>query len=74
MGKAQPYPQVHSPDARRSGSRGLFVWIVDQLPLSGVAGQAPRAVEDGEMAVGVFVDPDLGLDGSSFLINASHAS
>jgi hypothetical protein len=47
---------------RRSGSRGRLLAVVfgDSLGIAG--GQAPRAVEDGEMAARVLVDPDLGLD------------
>ncbi len=48
--------------ARRSGSRGLFFAFLLGRSVRIVGGQAPGAVEDGEMAVGVLVDPDLGLD------------
>jgi len=40
------------------------LFLVD-LPLGSIVledGQVSRAVEDGEMAVGILMDPDLGLD------------
>ena len=40
------------------------MFLVD-LPLGSIVledGQVSRAVEDGEMAVGILMDPDLGLD------------
>ncbi len=51
---------IHRP-RRPADSSGQF-GIVERLPAPVVARQAARAVEDCEVAVGVFVDPDLGLD------------
>ena len=55
------YPQARA-RSRRSGSRGLEPVVVDGFAVGAVARQTPGSVEDGQVAVGIFVHPDLRLD------------
>ena len=48
--------------ARRSGSRGDCLLLLSWFSFCIVLGQAPWPVEDGQSAIGVFMDPDAGLD------------
>ena len=55
------FPFIHRLAASKR-SRSLLSRLVLAGFVRAVVGQASGAMEDGQVAVGIFVDPDLGLD------------